>query len=67
MRAMALALSASAQWIANFLITMSFPVLLAKMGLGVAYGFYTLCALLAIVFVMKFVPETRGRKLEDML
>jgi SP family sugar:H+ symporter-like MFS transporter len=67
MRAMAMALSASAQWIANFLITMSFPVLLAKMGLGVAYGFYTLCALLAIVFVMKFVPETRGRKLEDML
>jgi MFS transporter, SP family, sugar:H+ symporter len=66
MRAMALALSASIQWFANFAITLSFPVMLSRLGLGVAYGFYALCALAAIVFVLSKVPETRGRKLEEM-
>jgi len=67
MRAIALAVSASAQWIANFLITMSFPVLLSSLGLGVAYGFYAVCALLAGIFIIKYVPETKGRKLEEMI
>ncbi len=66
MRAMALALSASAQWFANFAITLSFPVLLDSWGLGAAYGFYTVCALLAVFFVIRWVPETAGKRLEQM-
>ncbi len=64
-RATALGVAAAAQWLANFVISTSFPAM-ADLGLGFAYGFYTLCALLSFFFVLKFVPETNGRELEDM-
>ncbi|MDO5738623.1 MAG: sugar porter family MFS transporter [Ornithinimicrobium sp.] len=64
-RGTALGLAAAAQWLANFAISTSFPAM-ADVGLGFAYGFYTLFALLSLVFVLKFVPETKGRQLEDM-
>ena len=64
-RGTALGLAAAAQWLANFAISTSFPAM-AELGLGFAYGFYTLCAVLSLLFVVKFVPETKGRQLEDM-
>jgi hypothetical protein len=39
---------------------------MAELGLSFAYGFYTVFALLSLLFVAKFVPETKGRQLEDM-
>ncbi|MDG2516735.1 sugar porter family MFS transporter [Lysobacter soli] len=64
-RAIALAVAASAQWLANFAITVSFPKL-AEIGLSFAYGLYATFALLSLVFVLKAVRETRGVELEDM-
>ncbi len=64
-RAYALAVAAAAQWIANFLVSQTFPAL-ASAGLGVAYGIYAAMAFLSFVFVMAVVKETRGRELEDM-
>ncbi|RFU38209.1 MFS transporter [Actinomadura logoneensis] len=64
-RASALAVAAAAQWIANWLITVTFPWL-SGMSLGLAYGLYTVFAALAFVFVWRLVPETKGRELEDM-
>ena len=43
-RGSGLAVSGFAQWIANFAITMTFPILLATTGLTSAYGFYALSA-----------------------
>ena len=34
--------------------------------LGVAYGFYALCAILSLIFVWRWVHETKGVALEDM-
>ena len=65
-RGTGLAVSGLAQWGSNFGITMTFPIMLATIGLGGAYGFYTLCAIISIVFVAKMVHETRGIELEDM-
>jgi MFS transporter, SP family, sugar:H+ symporter len=65
-RAMALAVAAAAQWIANFIISTTFPPL-AQAGLGLAYGLYTLFALLAALFVVRFVRETKGKELEEMV
>lgn len=63
-RARALGIAASAQWIANFAITVSFPPLAAA-SLPVTYGFYALCAALSFVFVLRWVPETNGLSLEE--
>ncbi|MDQ1319962.1 MAG: hypothetical protein QG655_1205 [Actinomycetota bacterium] len=64
LRAAALGLAAAGQWTANWLITVTFPGL--RDVLGVAYGFYALCAVLSLVFVWAKVQETKGRHLEDM-
>jgi MFS family permease len=64
-RSTALGVAAAAQWLANFAISTSFPSM-ANIGLGFAYGFYTTFAVLSLVFVIRFVPETKGRELEDM-
>jgi sugar porter (SP) family MFS transporter len=64
-RAQALAVSATAQWIANFLVTVSFPSL-QRLGLGFAYGIYALAAATSLVVVLRWVPETRGKELEAM-
>lgn len=64
-RSMALGIAAAAQWLANFLISTSFPAM-ADLGLGFAYGFYTIFAVLSFIFVLRFVPETKGKELEDM-
>lgn len=65
-RGSGLAVSGFAQWISNFAITLSFPILLVGVGLATAYGFYSLCAVLSLIFVYKMVHETRGVELEDM-
>jgi SP family sugar:H+ symporter-like MFS transporter len=64
-RAAALSVAAGAQWIANWVISTTFPSL-KNVGLGVAYGLYTFFALLSFYFVWRFVKESKGRELEDM-
>jgi sugar porter (SP) family MFS transporter len=65
-RGSGLAVAGFAQWIANFAITMTFPIMLTTIGLASAYGFYALCALLSVIFVIKMVKETKGKTLESM-
>jgi hypothetical protein len=45
---------------------MTFPIMLTTIGLASAYGFYALCALLSVIFVIKMVKETKGKTLESM-
>jgi SP family sugar:H+ symporter-like MFS transporter len=66
-RGSGLAVSGAAQWTANFLISVSFPALAKYIGLPITYGFYTACAFISIIFVIKMVHETRGTELEDMV
>ena len=65
-RGSGLAVSGLVQWTSNFLITISFPMLLAGIGLGGAYGIYAIFAFLSVIFVVKFVNETKGKELEQM-
>lgn len=64
-RAAALGVAASAQWIANWAVTVSFPTL-SDWDLSGAYVIYSGFALLSIFFILKWVPETKGKRLEEM-
>lgn len=64
-RAPALAVAAAAQWLANFLITATFPPL-SEISLSMTYLGYTAFAAVSVWFVLKWIPETKGRTLEDM-
>jgi SP family sugar:H+ symporter-like MFS transporter len=65
-RGAALSVSGFVQWISNFAITMTFPILLGSFGLGGAYSLYAGFAAISIWFVLKLVRETKGKTLEDM-
>jgi len=65
-RGAALSICGLVQWLANFLVTMTFPILLGAIGLGFAYAIYATFGLVAYGFVKLFVRETKGRTLEDM-
>jgi len=65
-RGSGLAIAGLFQWVANFAITMTFPIFLTTIGLATTYGLYALSAFASIFFVLKFVNETKGLELEDM-
>ena len=64
-RARASAISTSANWMANFLVSLSFPVLQAAMGPSLWF-LYAAMGLGAIMFVIGYVPETKGKSLEEI-
>jgi sugar porter (SP) family MFS transporter len=65
-RGAALALAGLVQWLANFTVSTTFPPLTSTFGLGGAYGVYTACAFISIIFVGAAIKETKGKELEDM-
>ncbi len=71
-RGRALAVAVAAQWISNYLVSWTFPMmdknsyLLEKFNHGFAYWIYGIMGLLAMFLVWKFVPETKGKTLEEM-
>jgi len=68
----AMSIGVAAQWIANFVVSLTFPMIDGSSALnaafnhGFAYWLYGICAVAAAIFVWKYVPETKGRSLEDM-
>ncbi|MDG3443121.1 D-xylose transporter XylE [Nitrospirillum amazonense] len=68
----ALSIAVAAQWIANWVVSWSFKVLDGNAALnamfnhGFAYYLYGAFSILAGLFVWRFVPETKGRSLEEM-
>ncbi|HMR16611.1 MAG: D-xylose transporter XylE [Confluentibacter sp.] len=71
-RGRALAVAVAAQWISNYLVSWTFPMmdknsyLLEKFNHGFAYWIYGVMGLLAMWIVWKYVPETKGKTLEEL-
>ncbi len=64
-RGKAVAIAVAAQWIANFVVSSTFPVL-EHFSITFTYVLYGIMSVLSILFVWKMVPETKGKTLEDM-
>jgi sugar porter (SP) family MFS transporter len=65
-RGSGLAVAGLFQWGSNFAIIMTFPILLAGIGLAATYGLYAAAAVISVFFVLKYVHETKGKELEQM-
>ena len=71
-RGRALAIAVAAQWISNYLVSVTFPMMNDNSKLtelfnhGFAYWVYGIMSVLATLFIMKYVPETKGKTLEEM-
>lgn len=64
-RSKSISITTSATWMCNFIIGLVTPMMLSTLGWG-TYIFFAAFCLLAFLFVWLFVPETKGRSLEDM-
>jgi Sugar (and other) transporter len=64
-RAGAASLALSANWVMNWIIAFTTPIFLARSTYGV-YFFFGSATLLTVVVCAFFMPETRGKSLEDI-
>ena len=65
-RGRAVSISVSALWIACFLLTFTFPMLNAALGAARTFWLYAAICFAGFVFVSRFVPETKGKSLEQI-
>ena len=66
LRSFGVSIAVGALWIASFALTYSFPFLNAQLGTSGALFVYASICFLGFVFVYRFVPETRGKSLEQI-
>lgn len=64
-RGKAIAIAVAFQWIFNYIISSTFPALYDFSPMF-AYSLYGMICVLAAIFVWRWVPETKGKTLEDM-
>src|SRR5665213_685971 len=68
----ALSIAVAAQWIANWVVSLTFPVmndnvwLTEKFHHGFSYWIYGVMGILSALFMWKLVPETKGKTLEEI-
>jgi MFS transporter, SP family, arabinose:H+ symporter len=65
-RGKALAFASFTQWIFNFLVVLLFPHFLASVGGAKTFLFLALMSLLQWLFTYMYVPETKGKSLEEI-
>ena len=71
-RSTVMSIAVAGQWVANFMVSWTFPVLDKNQYLtdnfnhGVSYWIYGVMGLFAAFLVWKMVPETKGKTLEEM-
>jgi amino acid permease len=65
-RTAGLGLATAGNWIGGTLVTLLFPTMMEKLGLAGTYFSYAVVAAVLIWLVVRHIPETKGRELEDM-
>lgn len=58
--------AAAANWLANFAVALTFLDLIEAVGHSAVFWGFAVISMLAIVFTLALVPETRGRSLEEL-
>jgi SP family arabinose:H+ symporter-like MFS transporter len=65
-RGAAMGLATLALWLADFAVTLTFPVISDRFHPSSAFWLYAAMCALDLVFMWRFLPETKGRTLEEI-
>jgi sugar porter (SP) family MFS transporter len=65
-RAKGQTLGSSTHWVMAAIIAFCFPYLAESLGGAVTFSFFSIMMVCQLVFVWKFMPETKGRSLEQI-
>ncbi|MGI3224174.1 MFS transporter, partial [Streptomyces sp. GTA36] len=66
MRAFGMGVAAVVLWLTNFAIGLVFPSLVSGIGISATFFLFVVAGVFSIIFVKLYVPETRGRTLENL-
>jgi|SRR6478736_245525 len=53
-------------WISVYVVSQSFPMLLSAIGSAYTFWIYMIMSVFAFFFVLKLIPETKGKSLEEI-
>jgi sugar porter (SP) family MFS transporter len=65
-RGTAMALSTGISWVCAFIVVQFFPWVMSSLGGSVAFGIFAVLSLAAFLFIKIFIPETKGKSLEEI-
>ncbi|MFP7492181.1 sugar porter family MFS transporter [Terribacillus saccharophilus] len=65
-RGMGMGIAIFFHWMTNFTVSLTFPVLLSAIGLSSTFLIFVILGISAIIFIQKFLPETKDRTLEEL-
>jgi sugar porter (SP) family MFS transporter len=65
-RGAAMSIAALAHWIGNFSLTYTFPAIKERLGWANNFWLYALICAIGFVVLFKFLPETKGKTLEQI-
>jgi uncharacterized membrane protein len=65
-RSKAAGIGTMANWTFNFVVSLTFLLLIEALGRSGAFWLYGGIGVVTLVFCWKFVPETKGKRLEDI-
>ena len=65
-RGEAMAVANLSLWTANFALLQTFPMIEKYFGLATVFGAYSMICWLILAFVWKYIPETKGKSLEEI-
>jgi SP family arabinose:H+ symporter-like MFS transporter len=65
-RGRAMAIATAALWIADFAVSLSFPVIADKLHESFAFWLYAAMCAIDFVFIATMLPETKGKTLEEI-
>ncbi|MCW3804569.1 sugar porter family MFS transporter [Plebeiibacterium marinum] len=65
-RGLAMSFSTGISWVCTFLTVQFFPWMLNNLGGAYTFGFFGLFSLIAFIFILIYIPETKGKTLEQL-
>ncbi len=65
-RGVAMSVSTAVSWVCTFITVQFFPIILEGLGGGISFGFFLVFSLLAFLFILIKIPETKGKSLEQI-
>ncbi len=65
-RGRAMGIATFANWVCNYIVSLTFLSLIEAFGTGMTFWIYTVICILGLWFVYKLVPETKGKTFEQI-
>lgn len=65
-RGKATAIASMALWVADYIVSQSFPPMLDSIGPGITFWIFGGMSLIAFLFTWRVIPETKGKTLEEI-